>query len=232
MTDRPRVPTVLLLIGLLLLIPSGELLAYSGEDFVTALRTKFRTTSNIYLEATSRRTVPGMSPEKTPEVDTAYIVLAYEYPRQYLQLVAGTSNKRQHLLVKNDSMAIGYPHLDYSKTRSIDRSESRKLLMQNVPLAGALLGISSGEVPGESISVDSTADTIHVTVTRFRQNLPFKRVEAEFTRENLTPVYFQLEGERNFRVDVVKYVEEQRFPKWVENALSQFDLRWMEEAPV
>lgn len=104
--------------------------------------------------------------------------------------------------------------------------------MRNVPLAGAFLGISSGEIPEESITVDSTYDTIHVTVDRFRDDLPFRRVEAEFKRDNLTPVYFILEGDRNFRVDIVKYVEEQRFPAWVEDALSQFDLSLMEDAPV
>lgn len=231
MTER-TVSLALLVAGFLLLFTTGPSRAYDSDQFITELRTKFRTTSNIYLEAESNRLPAGATPEATEVSDTASIILAYAYPRQYLQLLSGRSNKKQYLLVKNDSMAIGYPHLDYFEERAIDRAESRQLLMRNVPLAGALIGISSGEVPEDAISVESTYDTVHVTVTSFREDLPFQRVEALFKRDNLTPVYFKLEGKRSFHVKVVKYTEEERFPKWIEEALSQFDLRWMEDAPV
>lgn len=231
MTENTN-PMIVLVGAVLFLFTAGPTHAYDTDQFITELRTKFRTTSNIYLEAESNRMPAGTTAEAESSSDTASIILAYAYPRQYLQLIAGRSNKRQYLMVKNDSMAIGYPHLDYFEQRTIDRARSRQLLARNVPLAGALIGISSGEVPEDSIRVQSTYDTVHVTVTKYREGLPFQRVEALFKRDNLTPVYFKLEGRRDFHVKVVKYVEEERFPEWIENALSQFDLRWMEEAPV
>lgn len=228
-----RTTGLLLILGALIACFSATpARAYDTEQFITELRAKFRTTSNIYLKAESNRLPSTTSTEATDESDTATIILAYAYPRQYLQLLSGRSNKRQYLLVKNDSMAISYPHLDYSEKQSINRAETRKLLARNVPLAAALIGISSGEIPKEAISVDSTYDTVHLTVDQYRDDLPFNRVEAEFKRDNLTPVYFKMEGKRNFHVKVLKYVEEERFPEWIENALSQFDLRWMEDAPV
>ncbi|MFB6344585.1 MAG: hypothetical protein ABEK50_02255 [bacterium] len=218
--------------GLLVLLPVTPSLAYTSEDFVTELKTKFRTTSSIFLKARSTGLDLSAESSRMDFGDTATIVLAYSYPNQYLQVVDGQSNKRQYLMIKNDSMAISYPHLDYSEKRTISKRQRRSLLVRNVPIAGAIMGLTSGEVPHDSIDVTTGDTELTVVVHKYREDLPFKRVEARFRRDNLQPVYFILEGKRKFRIDIVHYEEEKRFPEWIEDALLKFDFKQLEDGPL
>lgn len=211
-------------IGLLLVLAgTTPALSYSSQEFVDQLKAKFRTTSNIYLKAHMHR-APSGTGSINKKADTAAIVAAYQYPRQYVQHIAGTNNKHQYIMLKGDSLAVGYPQFDYIRKQSLKKKQARRLLAENIPIAGAFLGISSGRIPADAIRTKSSYDTVQISVNPFRHDLPFTRFQATFTRDNLELKTATITGNEKVRMNVVDYAEEERFPEWIENALTEFRL--------
>lgn len=197
------------------LVGSGSVLPARGvtpEDFVDRVQGKLQVTSSIYLEAVSRRldTAPGSPP------DTAHLTLAYRYPDRFLQRVRGRRGRRQVLIVRGDSFVLGYPHLDHVVRRSLSAARRRRLFIQHVPLAAAFLGVREDVLPREALSVREEGSRWVVTVRNPKRRYDFRSVTARFRARDLRPESFIIRGPRRFRIHVTKYVEEQRFPLWVE----------------
>lgn len=219
-----------ILAGFFLLSPLSSL-AYTGNDFLNQLRAKFKTTSNIYLEARSV-SFSESNNSRTNSGGTSSITLAYEYPRMFLQKIVGDSGRRQYVIVKDRSMLLSYPHLDFRRRYDLKKGQLRSVLVKHIPLAGALVGLSRGKVSGDSISTQVKNGKVKVTITNHRQRLPFTLIHGWFIRDNLIPKRFVLRGKKNFKLKVLEYVEEERFPKWVEKAFDTFNPKWMKESHV
>lgn len=216
---------------LVMILTPSLVKAYSGDRFIEELKAKLETTSNIYLEAESVRLKKDRKTGDLIEADTASITLAYAYPNQFMQKVVGASNRRQYVIINKDSVVLSYPHLDFHRRQSLKKGQLRQLLMEHIPLAAALIGVSQGNLNKESISTSVSNDTLDVTIKSNRKGFPFSRVQGRFQRKNLVPETLSLRGRRNFQLDIIKYVEEERFPEWVEKAFSTLDTRWLEETP-
>lgn len=221
------VPALLVLLGLA--VPRHAA-AYSGEDFLEELRAKFRTTSNIYLEARTVRLTEGETQgDSVTSKDTTSITLAYAYPKRFLQRMRGQSERRQNVIMKDDQMVISYPHLDFYEEYDLREGDVRRLLVEHIPLAGALMGLSQGAVEEDAITARVEGDHVLVTIRSQREKFPFRSMRGKFSRDNLEPEFFILRGKRNFRLDILKYVEEERFPRWVERAFENMDVNEMED---
>lgn len=232
MNNLIRRLTTGLLFGLVLLVSVGvgSTGAYTGEDFLEQLRAKFRTTSNIYLEARTVRLASGDAEgDSVTREDTTTITLAYGYPQQFLQRMRGQSDRRQNVILKDDRMVISYPHLDFYQEYDLQEGDVRRLLVEHIPLAGALMGLSQGAVDEEAITARVEGGNIFVNVRSRRKGMPFDSMRGKFGYDNLEPKFLILRGERNFRLDILQYVEEQRFPRWVERAFENMDVSAMEE---
>ncbi len=222
-----------LLLGFLFLtVSTNPSHAYSGEDFLEALRGKFKTTSNIYLEARTTRLIPEPTTGDHHAVeDTASVTLAYAYPRKYLQKIVGSARRRQYVILKGDSAIVSYPHLDFRRSYSLEKGEVRGMLIKHIPIVGALAGVSRGDVDGDSISANVKDGSIYVSVRTRRKEFPYRMLKGKFDRHKLTPNYLILRGQRDYRLDILKYIEEERFPRWVEKSFSTMDLKWFKESP-
>lgn len=207
--------------------PAG---AYSGEDFLEQLRAKFRTTSNIYLEVrTVRLASSDVQGDSVTRKDTTSITLAYAYPKQFLQRMRGQSERRQNVIMRDDLMVISYPHLDFYEKYNLKEGDVRRLLVEHIPLAGALMGLSQGTVEKDAITARVKGHHVIVSIRSERRDFPFTSMKGKFTRDNLEPEYIILRGKRNFRLDILKYVEEKRFPRWVERTFENMDVQEMED---
>jgi hypothetical protein len=229
---HPSKPVLLLLIlGWLMVVTPGVAEAYDGQDFLDQLRAKFRSTSNIYLEARSYRLLPDPAGGDTlVRRDTASINLAYAYPQRFLQKMDGRGERRQRVILRNDTMIISYPHLDFYREYRLQEGQVRRLLVEHIPLAAALGGLGEGAVDADSITTRVEGDKLIVTIRDPEGQFPFWLVKAQFSRDNLEPDFFILRGERDFRLDIISYIEEERFPRWVERAFENLDVNAMEES--
>jgi hypothetical protein len=233
-TDAKSEVFLSVLVGLTLMVLGcpQDLEAYSGDDFLTQLRTKFKTTSNIYLEAKSTRFEHNPTAGDSRAVtDTATVTLAYAYPRRFLQEISGSSDRSQRVILKDDSAIVSYPHLDFRRRYSLEKGEITRLLIKHIPIAGALLGVSSGAVKGDSITTDVRDGNVFVTVRTNRARFPYRVLKGKFDRYTLRPHYLLLRGQHDYRLDIVTYVEEERFPLWIEEAFATMDLKWFRESP-
>lgn len=220
-----RLTTAIVIMTLVMLV-TGPAYTYSSEQFVQEVRTKFRTTSNIYLEAVSTRTVES----NNSQADTSKLILAYEYPRKFLQSLVGKKGNSQHLIVKGDRYVLRYPHLDFQQRRKLSRSNVVELLKEHVPMAGVLLGIKEGDLPAESLSTNVDDSIVTVEATNDDPRLPFKKFTGTFERHSLIPKSFYIQGKYTFRIDVTTYREEKRFPGFVEKAFAEMNTKWLERS--
>ncbi len=191
----------------------------SAEDFIDRVRGKLRVTSSIYLEAVSRR----VDTPARDAPDTAQLILAYRYPDRFLQRVSGRRDRRQVLIVRGDSLVLSYPHLDHVVRRTLTPDRRRELLARHVPLAGAYVGIQSDALPREAISVREDGPDWVVRVENPGGRYDFRSITARFRARDLRPKSFIIRGARRFDVRVTRYVEEGRFPLWVERMFETLD---------
>ena len=201
-----------LLVGLFLTVISFSVEAsVSPEDFVNRLKLKFRRTASIYLTAQS-----SQLPESS---DTTTITLAYNYPDQFLQWVKGTSGREQILIMNGDDVVLSYPHLDMVDRRNLTEEQRMQILVNEVPLAAMMLGVQSDSVPLENIKTELQNGRLQAEITNKNPNIPYRRGEAIFDWPHLHPVYFIIESEKSFAVQITSYQEEERFPIHIERAI-------------
>ena len=222
---KPKIITVGFLLFLTVVFPS-VVEALSPQTFINQMRTKFRRTATIYLEAQSHRLH-----ENAPPSDTMTVTLAYAYPDRVVQHVHGQRNQQQILLYNGDSMVLSYPHIDVERRRSVTRDQFSRALVEQVPFSSLFLGLASDRLSGDSISVETKTQRVHIHFPPSAEpsESPVK-IKATFTRNELHPRMFIIENQSGrFRVKITEYREEQRFPPAVEKALNRMDPRLLEE---
>jgi hypothetical protein len=142
----------------------------------------------------------------------------------------GRGERRQRVILRNDTMIISYPHLDFYREYQLQEGQVRQLLVEHIPLAAALAGLGEGAVDADSISTRLEGEKMVVTIRDPVNEFPFRIVKGQFSRDNLEPDFFLLRGPRDFRLDIINYVEEERFPRWIERAFKNLDVSAMEES--
>lgn len=120
------------------------------------------------------------------------------------------------LIVRGDSFVVSYPHLDHVVRRSLPADRRRAFVARHVPLAGAFVGITEDAIPREAITVREVDEDWVVTVENPGDRYDFRSMTARFRSRDLRPESFIIRGPRRFDVQVTRYVEEERFPLWVE----------------
>jgi hypothetical protein len=183
--------------------------------FVDRLKLKFRRTASIYLEAEAIQL-----PDRT---DTSTIVLAYSYPDQFLQWVKGAGNREQVLIMNGDSVVLYYPHLETETRRSLNQKQRLQILVREVPLAAMMLGVQSDSVPLEDIQTELDNGYLKVEFINNNPGIPYRRGEAIFDWPALDPLYFIIETELSFAIEITEYEEETRFPRQIESAIYNLD---------
>jgi len=187
----------------------------TSKQFVDRLKVKFRRTASIYLEAEATQL-----PDRT---DTSTIVLAYSYPDQFLQWVKGVGNREQVLIMNGDSVVLYYPHLETETRRSLNQEQRLQILVREVPLAAMMLGVQADSVPLEDIKTELDNGHLKVEFINNNPRIPYRRGEAIFDWPALNPLYFIIETELSFAIEITEYEEETRFPRQIESAIYNLD---------
>lgn len=211
-----------LLVGLLITIAT-PVFGQSAESFLNRMKVKFRSTSNIYLEAQSNR----IRPDGTSS-DTMQVTLAYAYPDKLLQWVRGEDNREQIMVFRGDTLVVSYPHIDVTRRRTVDRAQLRRMVLDQVPFAAVFVGMATEAVKPDSITVTDSGPVLNVSYRGRRRNPT--EVLAQFKRETLEPVSFRIRDDRGqFHVKIREYTEETRFPGPIERAINELRPDYLEE---
>jgi len=222
---KTKITSVVVFLGLTIVFPPiAE--ALSSQRFINQMRTKFRRTATIYLEAESHRLH-----DDGPPSDTMNVTLAYSYPEQIVQHVRGDRNRQQILLYNGDSMVLSYPHIGVERRRSVTRKQFGRALVEQVPFSSLFLSLASDRISSDSISVKTKPRTLVIQYPPSAESSeqPVK-IEATFTRNELHPRTFIIENRSGrFRVRITDYREEERFPPAVEEALNRMNPAFLED---
>ncbi|MFP4686927.1 MAG: hypothetical protein ACLFN5_02325 [bacterium] len=189
--------------------------AVTPEKFIEQLKLKFRRTATIYMEARASNL--------SDKSDSSTIILAYSYPDQFLQWVRGGANREQILIMNGDSVVLSYPHLDSTTEHSLDRQQRMSILVREVPLAAMMMGVQSDSVPVEDMKTELENGELQVEIINNNPKIPYRRGKVIFDWPHLYPLYFNIESESSFEVEVTVYEEETRFPVPVEKAIHNLE---------
>ncbi len=217
-----RIGFLLCLVVTLLITFSPAALAYTPEELSNRLEVKFRRVGSVYLQAVGH-------PVNNP-ADTTALTVAYRYPEQFLQVLRGAGQREQYVLLSEKKYALHYPHLNSYEEGEMTAAERRRLIADFFPLVGLIGAAVSEEHLEENVETTDFGDTLLVQINHGDPRLEFEKTEIVLDRSELRPLYLLslASGESgDYRLEIVSYEEDLRFPKPVEQALAELDLRFL-----
>jgi|GEM_PF-5399773 len=204
----------------ILIIISPAARAYTPEELSSRLEVKFRRVGSVYIRALGH-------PIENP-ADTTEMTVAYRYPEQFLQTLRGRQQREQYVLLSNNKYALYYPHLDSYEEGEMTEAEQRRLIADFFPLVGLAGAAVSEEHLEENVTTTDFGDTLLVQINHVDPRLEFEKTEIVLDRRELRPIELisrASDDSGDYRLEIISYEEDLRFPRPIEQALAEFDLR-------
>lgn len=211
-----QLTAVVLIVLSFVLLAAAPADALSVEELSDRFEVKFRRVGTIFLRA---RGYPVTNPS-----DTVQLVLAYRYPDAFLQVLRGRGSREQVVLLRGDTLAVSFPHLNLTERRVLEPRRRAKVLARNFPIAGLAGLVRLDSLPGDSVVIHDNGGTISVRVPRpARGGRAAGTIRGVLSSDRLRPLVLETEGSDGYKLEVEYYREDERLPPVVDEAFGSFD---------